>query len=228
MGNLKKLIHAQDRLRNDAFGSASGYAHSPWADALHRAAPLEYGETRENAGDGEGGEGITEGMSRRIRFVLDGVVGSWVLWTLFVVGRYGGAVFVDPSTTARIMGFRGTERLHSAIGLSYHGAAGVALVVLEMLVVLAALLISQGLASARGRRGAIGIVHGRALQRISHLVLILWSTLWLANSLWLESLSGDVGQPRTLLFLLATALTSLRGFVRRRDPGAEEIEPTRV
>ena len=41
---------------------------------------------------------------KRIAIALfDAVTWAWILWTLYQVARYGGAVLFDPSTTSRIM-----------------------------------------------------------------------------------------------------------------------------
>jgi len=98
---------------------------------------------------------------------------AWVLYTLYAILRFGGAVVVDPGTTSRIMAVRNGDALFSAVGLTFHGLTGAALVVFEIVVVGAALL--AGL-FASGRRRQTG-----------PLVLVAWSSLWLANALWLRS-----------------------------------------
>ena len=67
------------------------------------------------------------------------VAWGWVLWTLYLVGRFGGAVLLDTSTTSRLMAVRTGEHVDSAIGLTYTGIGGAAIVVTEILVIAAAL-----------------------------------------------------------------------------------------
>ncbi len=98
---------------------------------------------------------------------------AWVLYTLYAILRYGGAVVVDLGTTSRIMAVRNGDVLFSAMGLTFHGLTGAALVVFEVVVVAAALL--AGLFASGSRR------------QIGTLILVAWSSLWLANALWLRS-----------------------------------------
>ena len=112
----------------------------------------------------------------------------WVVYTLYAILRFGGAVVVDPSTTSRIMAVRNGDVLSSAVGLTYHGLSGAALVILEVVIVAAALY--AGL-FASGRRRQVGT-----------LVLVAWSSLWLANALWLRSLGWQRGSDTVGIIVL--------------------------
>ena len=53
--------------------------------------------------------------------ILGVITWLWAIYTLIAVGRYGGAVLFDLSTTSRIMGVRNGAEITSAIGLTWHG-----------------------------------------------------------------------------------------------------------
>lgn len=129
-------------------------------------------------------------MRRVAGLVLGGLTLVWVAYTLYVVGRYGGAVIVDTGTTSRIMGVREGERVFSAIGLTYTGIGGAVLVVLELFIVVAALLLSVSKCSMRRRLGLV--------------LLCLWTLLWLGNSLWMETLTGWRHASGTSMLAVAT------------------------
>ena len=105
--------------------------------------------------------------------ILGFFASAWVLYTLYMVLRFGGAVVVDPDTTSRIMGVRNDAVITSAIGLTYHGLAGAVLVVTEALAVLAALAAAW---------------FGSGLKRVVGLWLLVgWGALWFGNALWLRA-----------------------------------------
>jgi len=97
----------------------------------------------------------------------------WILYTLYAILRFGGAVVLDPDTTSRIMGVNNSGVVVSSIGLTYHGLAGAVLVVTEALVVGAAL---AGALFLTGRRRVLALG-----------VLVAWTAVWLGNALWLRS-----------------------------------------
>jgi len=97
----------------------------------------------------------------------------WILYTLYAILRFGGAVVLDPDTTSRIMGVNNSGVVVSSIGLTYHGLAGAVLVVTEALVVGAAL---AGALFLTGRRRVVALG-----------VLLGWTGLWLGNALWLRA-----------------------------------------
>lgn len=141
-------------------------------------------------------------MRRRIELALRLVACGWVLWTLYLVGRFGGAVVMDPSTTSRIMAVRNNQQVHSAIGLTYHGIGGAVLVVAELLLLIAALTLS---------------LSGRTLLRRAGLaVLSCWSLLWLGNALWMEHLAG--GDHVTKTTLLAAVTIAMLAWAALRWP----------
>ena len=59
----------------------------------------------------------------------------WIGYAVSAVLSVGGAVLVDLSTTGRIMSVRNDELIVSAIGLTYHGAGGAILVVVQAIAV---------------------------------------------------------------------------------------------
>ncbi len=75
------------------------------------------------------------------------------------------------------MSVRDDDHIHSAVGLTYHGVGGAALVIAELLLVLAGLACSV---FARGWMRVAGLV-----------VLAAWTVLWLGNALWLQSLGWN-------------------------------------
>ena len=120
----------------------------------------------------------------------------WVARTLAPVVLYGGAVLVDPSTTSRIMGYRSQGQFHSAIGLTYTGLWGAAIVVAEIVLVAGALLLSRSTTDWL-RRVALGVLVG-------------WTLLWLGNAVWLDQLAGGRILPRTVLAALALVVVLTR------------------
>jgi hypothetical protein len=116
-------------------------------------------------------------MAHKLRRITGTLTALWILYTLYQVIRYGGAVVVDPDTTARIMAVRNDAMTHSAIGLTYHGFAGAALVIAETLLILAALIGAFLLTGAR--------------RRACDLLLLSWTLLWLGNALWLQTKGWD-------------------------------------
>jgi hypothetical protein len=137
-------------------------------------------------------------MRRWTEVALGAVAWAWVLWTLYLVGRFGGAVLLDPSTTSRIMSVRNGDHIDSAVGLTYHGVGGAAVVVAELGVVAGALLLSM---SRRVR-----------LRRTSLAVLSGWALLWLGNALWMERLTGGRHANQTsLLAIIVVVLLAWAG-----------------
>ncbi len=105
--------------------------------------------------------------------ILGALTTLWILYTLYQVSRFGGAVVIDPGTISRIMAVRNEDVITTAIGLTYHGLAGAVLVVTQVLVVSGA-LVGALLSTGRRRVPAIG-------------VLAAWTGLWLGNALWLRT-----------------------------------------
>jgi hypothetical protein len=97
----------------------------------------------------------------------------WILYTLYSILRFGGAVVLDPDTTSRIMGVNNSGVVVSSVGLTYHGLAGAVLVITQVLVVGAALIGALFLA---GRRRLIAMG-----------VLVAWTGVWFGNAMWLRS-----------------------------------------
>jgi hypothetical protein len=114
-------------------------------------------------------------MNKKINFIFSLVDTTWVVYTLYTIARYGGAVVLDPETTGRIMAVNNDGRIITAWGLTYHGATGALLVIVQFVIVTLALLAAH-YSSAAGR--IVGLI-----------VLVAWAGLWLGNALWL----GTVG-----------------------------------
>ena len=138
---------------------------------------------------------------RRVLTIICGIITvGWTLWTLFLVARFGGAVLLDPSTTSRIWAVRNSNGISSAIGLTYHGIEGAALVILELILVFASLIFTMRQRLKPRRAGLI--------------VLGAWSLLWLANALWMERLAaGDHAAdtiPTAIAALIVLAFAALR------------------
>lgn len=115
-------------------------------------------------------------MKRSSTFLCGFFTFSWTLFSLYVVARLGGAVVLDPETTSRVMSTGINGRLYSAIGLTYTGVAGAALVIAQLVLVVGALV-------------AI-LLPTRRVRRLGLTVIVLWALLWLGNSIWMETLSG--------------------------------------
>ena len=142
---------------------------------------------------------------KRIAIALfDAVTWAWILWTLYQVARYGGAVLFDPSTTSRIMAVISGERIDSAIGLTYTGWCGALLVVVELVLVGTALWWSHGARVAR-RRASLVLLAG-------------WTLLWLGNSIWMEQLSAGRHASRTSIVAVAAGLLLARAVLRWTRP----------
>ena len=123
-------------------------------------------------------------------------VWAFALYSLYSVLRYGGAVVLDPSTTSRIMGIVNSGgEVTSAIGLTYHGLGGAALVVIEELLVIGAMVLSYNKAPV--------------LRRAALIVFIAWVALWLGNSIWMETLSDwrHASRPELLAVAIVGAVT---------------------
>ena len=144
-------------------------------------------------------------MRKVVTTAIEIAVWAWVLWTLYVVARYGGAVLVDGSTTSRIMAVRSAGQIDSAIGLTYTGIGGALLVLVELVLVGASLYLSR---SPRD-----------PLRRAALLVIVAWTLLWLGNSLWLAPLSGGGQIARVGLAALATLVVLLRTVLRWNTDG---------
>ncbi|MCP3903783.1 MAG: hypothetical protein GY715_09125 [Planctomycetes bacterium] len=146
-------------------------------------------------------------MRRAAIVILGALTVLWILWTLYPVARYGGAVVVDPSTTSRIMGTRVGDEVHSAVGLTYTGIGGAMLVIVELLLVGAALVVSLRRPITARRAGLV--------------VLVLWTGLWLGNALWMERLAGGQHVTGTIPVMVALLVVLGWAAVRwRRGPGA--------
>jgi hypothetical protein len=127
----------------------------------------------------------------------------WVARTLAPVALYGGAVLVDPSTTARIMGYRADGVLHSAVGLTFTGLGGAALVLLEIVLVAGALLLSRST--------------NDGLRRAALCILVGWTLLWLGNAVWLDLLAGGRASPRTIVAAVALVVVLTRTVLLWRE-----------
>ena len=139
-------------------------------------------------------------IKRVIVILLGAATWTWILYTLYVVGRIGGAVLVDPDTTGRIMGVRSGDHIDSALGLTYHGLSGAALVIVELVAVAAALVLT-------GRKPI-------TWRRLGLVVLLAWTLLWLGNALWMESLSDASHVVRTSNIAAATIVVTVFTILR--------------
>lgn len=135
------------------------------------------------------------------------VVWAFVLWSVYLVTRYGIATFFDPTTTCRIMAVSTGERMHSAIGLTYHGVGGAVLVAVEVIGVLAAMVLTRSRVTPV-RRGAL-------------LVVLAWAALWLANALWLGEIAGWRHPVRITFVAVATLAAAVMMVLRWRRPVIE-------
>ena len=120
---------------------------------------------------------------------------------------FGGAVLLDQSATGRIMSAWtiGTD-IDSAIGLTYTGLEGAVLMIVELLVVAWALL---------------GTLSRRALpRRVGLTVLVLWTSLWLANSIWMETLWNWRHPSMTSVIAGATVVVVVFAALRWKSAGA--------
>lgn len=151
---------------------------------------------------------------RRVLTILCGIITiGWTLWTLFLVARFGGAVLLDPTTTSRIWAVRHDNDVTSAIGLTYHGIAGAALVILELILIFASLILA---------------LRRRLKSRRASLVLLgVWSLLWLANALWMEHLAGGDHAVRTIPIAIATLIVLAFAALRWRANGSIESQTRR-
>jgi hypothetical protein len=149
-------------------------------------------------------------MRQAITLILGMLVVLWTACSIFMVARFGGAVVLDPATTGRIMAVQDDGVIHSAVGLTYHGVGGAALVIAEILLVLGAIVYSF---SRRPWRRALGA-----------LVLIAWTGLWFGNAWWLRAVGWDFPLYTTLLGVAVVCVTAwllLRFiFARSGDPSA--------
>ena len=146
---------------------------------------------------------------RRIFTIICGFITlGWILWTLFLIVRYGGAVFLDFSTTGRIWSVRNGDDITSAIGLTYHGIEGAALVILELSAVLASLILAMR--------------QHLKLRRTGLVILVAWSSLWLANALWMERLTGGDHVALTIPIAIATVVVFTLAAFRWRANGSVE------
>jgi len=116
-------------------------------------------------------------MRRVITLVLGFLATAWVVYTLYAVLRFGGAVLLDFDTTSRIMSVRNGDQIYSSFGLTYHGVFGALVVVAEVVVVALSLLAAL---FATGFRRIAGFV-----------ALTAWGCLWLGNAIWLRSHGWD-------------------------------------
>lgn len=147
-------------------------------------------------------------MRRVVTIVLGLLVLAWILYTLQAVGRFGGAVVVDPDTTARIMGVRNGPDVYSVPGLTYHGYGGAALVIAELLVVLGGAILAF---FGSGWRRATGL-----------LVLIAWTALWLGGGLWMRRYGSD--RPFDIVMMSAAMLVAIAWSALRLAPTAPRSE----
>ena len=116
------------------------------------------------------------------------------------------AVVLDPATTSRIWSVRNDNDITSAIGLTYHGIWGAALVILELILVFASLIFAM-----RERL---------KLRRAGLVVLGVWSLLWLANALWMERLTGGDHAALTIPTAITTLIVLTFAALRWREKGS--------
>ncbi len=104
----------------------------------------------------------------------------------------------------RVMGTSIDGVDYSAVGLRYAGFGGNLLAWTEMLLLLAAVMMS--------------LLRQNRLRRIGHVMLVLWSSLWLANAIWLSQIDDSWGllwgSVATVMgvFFACTILRAARGW----------------
>ncbi len=130
--------------------------------------------------------------------------GAWffvVVSQLYLV--WAGAMLLSGATDSASLytAMHGGESV-SAIGLSYTGAPGIALILLESAVLLAAVIAT--------------VLRVPRWRRFGHIALVSWAALWALNLTWLASLNlGFIsyGQSLTMTMLLGfTVYRSMRGW----------------
>ena len=140
-------------------------------------------------------------VERSLCFVSSSVATLWVVYTLYTVLRYGGAVVLDAETTGRIFGVNKDGRVVSGLGLTYHGVRGAVLVVVEIVAVGISLLAAH-LASAAWR--AAGLT-----------VLVAWAVLWFGNAVWLQGQGWD--RPADTVALTVALVATVLWLVTSRE-----------
>ncbi len=125
---------------------------------------------------------------------------AWTLFSLFAIFGAANVVFTSPDTTVNMMSVTNNQATHAGFGLSYHGTAGAALLVAQLLIVAAAI--------------PLALMRPLITRRIALAILTVWTLLWLGNTLWMEYLSGGdhpaAAIPAVILTAVVIAFAGLR------------------
>ncbi len=113
---------------------------------------------------------------RAVRFGVGGGLALWLLATIVQVMLAILPVMRGQFSGIRMFGADTADGMVGIPGLTYSGAAGIALAVAEMIIVLSAMIF--------GARRAIGP------RRLSLLVMLAWCLLWAIGCLRQEGLAG--------------------------------------
>jgi len=122
------------------------------------------------------------------------ITGLWVAYSAWIVANPAIDLVRQTVVTVRLLGADGPDGMVGAPGLTYSGPVGGLLALAQVGLVVFAYAVSW-------RRPV-------AIRRLGLVILAGWSLLWLADSLWMESLS-DWRHPSVTSGLGAAALASV-------------------
>ena len=117
------------------------------------------------------GQAAVVGASRRVSRLF-------VVLSLVGLGLAGAYLAANPGSEVSVMGATTASRSLDAVGLSYDGGLGLAMLAGQGL-----LVAGSSLAAWRGRGG---------LRKAGLVGLLAWSGLWLANGLWLAGATDQM------------------------------------
>jgi hypothetical protein len=131
--------------------------------------------------------------SRVFRAAVSISAWAFILGTLVVLG--GGIVSAWPNLNPayEVMNADVDGVRYAAVGLSYHGTAGLTLMFAQFLLIAAAL--------------AASLLPNVSVRRSAHIVLIAWCLLWLGNAVWLATV--DPAFEWLMVWLIFIALFAL-------------------
>ena len=101
---------------------------------------------------------------------------GWSFYSLYSIFSVAGGIFSNPDNTYSIMSVKNPDVTHVALGLFYHGYAGIALLITELLLVGLAIVFACS-SKNLPKRAAL-------------LILFAWSLLWFGNCLRMEMLDN--------------------------------------